>query len=99
MESLTLTGHKVRFVNRPRSRFDKTKFVNLVFVELEPAVNNKDIHEIKTLCRHGFKLNSPSKRMMSSNATGVKHLDTLKIIAKTYPTASDVAYNTVWRPA
>jgi len=29
------------FVNRPKSRFDKTKFVNLVFVELELAANKK----------------------------------------------------------
>jgi len=61
-ESLTLTGHKVRFVNRPRSRFDKTKFVNLVFVELETAANNKDIHEIKTLCRQRVQVELPYKK-------------------------------------
>jgi len=41
-ESLTLLGHMVRFINRPKSRFDKTKIVNLVFVELEQLPYKKD---------------------------------------------------------
>jgi len=35
-ESLILLGHIVRFINRTKSHFDKTKIVNLVFVEQEP---------------------------------------------------------------
>ncbi|XP_044317584.1 putative uncharacterized protein DDB_G0292292 [Drosophila rhopaloa] len=61
-ESLTSLGHNVRFVNRPRSRFDKSKLVNLVFVELEPAANNKEVHELKVLCRQRVQVELPHKK-------------------------------------
>jgi len=98
-ESLTLTGHKVRFVNSPRSRFDKTKSVNQVFVELEPAANNKEIHENKTLCRQRVQIELPYKKDDVVQCHRCQAFGQLKIIGKSYPTASDVAYNTVWRPA
>jgi len=60
--SLTLPGPIVRFINRPKIRYDKTNFVHLVFDEIEPSSTNKKIHEIKTLCRQRVQVELPYKK-------------------------------------
>jgi len=47
-------------------------------VDLEPQANNKDIYDIKNLCYHIIKVESPRKKKKCHNAKIAKHLVTLK---------------------
>lgn len=76
-KSLISLGHIVRIINRLRSRSDKTKLLNLVFVKLVPATNYKEIHKLKTRCRQ--RITSTQKRC--HHAIRANHLATQKITA------------------
>ncbi|KAF0740723.1 Uncharacterized protein FWK35_00023125 [Aphis craccivora] len=64
----TLTNIKIKKKNNPNNKFSDRTIVRLLlfFVDLEPQANNKDIYEIKNLCYHIIKVESPRKKKRSA---------------------------------
>jgi hypothetical protein len=59
-QELNMEGHKMRNILNARSRLTKEP-LNLFFVDLEPATNNKDIHNIVKLQNKAIEIEPPRK--------------------------------------
>jgi hypothetical protein len=66
-EELASQGHKVRNIINAKQRQTKEP-LNLFFVDLEPAENNKDIYKIRKLFNSSVPIEPPRKDKKSSNA-------------------------------
>jgi hypothetical protein len=66
-EQLASQGHKVRNIMNAKQRQTKEP-LNLFFVDLEPAGNNKDIYKIRKISTVVSRLNHQEKTKASSNA-------------------------------
>jgi hypothetical protein len=66
-EELSSHGHKVRNIINAKQRQTKEP-INLFFVDLEPADNNKDIYNIRKLQNSIVQIKPPRKDKTLSNA-------------------------------
>jgi hypothetical protein len=59
-QELNMEGYKARNILNARSRLTKEP-VNLFFVDLEPATNNKDIYKIVKIQNKAIEIQAPRK--------------------------------------